>query len=384
MVAIKKEIRNRIILYNPYMIEPELQKNATGKFAFFSSENYYYDLIKHIGKAKKGDRVVLATMAFQPDQQLVCRLLDTVHVAARRGVTVRMMVDAFPFIVKEGASPGPLLVTRNLPRYMTKTFRIRLESLERLRAYGGEYHIINHPRRLFSPPFAGRSHIKFAIINDTVYIGGCNLANTDHIDLMVRWSDARTANWLCSLEEQISKNGQVSDALNRKDLIRVIDRKASLMIDAGVPNQSLIFDKALALIDSAQRYITITCQFLPNDITIRRLAAASVRGVNVMIIYNHPSKHLFPFNFLHQGVVWSEMLARPPHLFANQLSKKHNFMHAKLLVTDQGTIIGSHNYVRAGVTFGTAEIALFSTDRQFGSNAMRQLVDLQLLTTPQR
>jgi hypothetical protein len=96
----------------------------------------------------------------------------------------------------------------------------------------------------------------------------------------------------------------------------------------------------------------------------------------VTIIYNHPSKHPFPFNFLHQGVVWSEKLSYSSHFFANQLPKDSDFIHAKLLATDKGTIIGSHNYVRAGVRFGTAEIALLSTNRHFGDDAIKQLVKI--------
>ena len=47
-----------------------------------------------------------------------------------------------------------------------------------------------------------------------------------------------------------------------------------------------------------------------------------------------------------------------------------DFLHAKLLVTDQGSIVGSNNYVQKSVTYGTAEIALYSTDKQFGRSAL--------------
>ncbi len=350
--------------------------SVTDKFTFYPRDVYYQDLARKIAKTKKGERVFLATMAFQPDKPLIENVLHQLYAAAQRGVMVQIMIDAFSFIIKEGVVPGPLLFTSTLPHYMTSTFRSRLLALEKLQICGGQYTIVNRPSRPLMLPFAGRSHIKFAVINNSVYVGGCNLANADQLDIMVGWTDTRIANWLCSFQEDASHNGHIANTLDGNDITLPVDKTTSLLLDAGIPNQSLIFDTALMLIDTAQKYIYITCQYFPNDITIRRLVAASLRGVDVTITYNHPSKHSFPLNILHHGVVWGEKRRRHPRFFAHQLSKKHSYIHAKLLVTDQGTIIGSHNYIRAGVAFGTAEIALFNTQKQFGESALETFNDL--------
>ena len=48
-------------------------------------------------------------------------------------------------------------------------------------------------------------------------------------------------------------------------------------------------------------------------------------------------------------------------------------LHAKLLATDQGVMIGSHNYVKFGVSVGTAEITLKSSDPQLAVQARAKL-----------
>jgi hypothetical protein len=45
----------------------------------------------------------------------------------------------------------------------------------------------------------------------------------------------------------------------------------------------------------------------------------------------------------------------------------------KLIACDKGFMIGSHNYVRAGVSLGTAEIALKSPDALLAREAVKTL-----------
>jgi phosphatidylserine/phosphatidylglycerophosphate/cardiolipin synthase-like enzyme len=340
------------------------------KFTFYPRDDYFHDLTARVSKTKKGDRVALASMTFHPNQPLINDLFIELYAAASRGVMVHVMVDAFSFMIKEGFVLGPLMFTRKLPSHLTRTFRLRLGALKKLQELGGRYTITNLPSRPLSVPFAGRSHIKFAVVNNDVYIGGCNLSNGDQLDMMVGWNDPGFADRLWNFEKNVFQTKHIATVLDGKDLTIPIDKTANILVDAGIANQSIIFDKALALIDAAQKYVYITCQFLPNDITLRHLSAAAARGVDVTIIYNHPDKHVFPHNLLHHSVVQFEKTKHPAYLFVGQLSKKHHYLHAKLLATDQGTIIGSHNYVKAGVAFGTAEIALVSTDPTFSKEAV--------------
>lgn len=313
---------------------------------------------------------MLASMVFQPEESEIGRLLEALQGAARRGADVRLMIDAYSFIVKRNITPGPLLFQKTLPRRLFGIYRQRFAPLDELRRSGGHYTIVNPPKRALAMPFAGRSHIKFAVINNSVFIGGCNLSSPHELDMMSEWQDEQTADWLCDFEEQVATNGSVKATLNNKDLSKALSKSESLLIDSGVPDQSIIYDKALALIDQAERHIYLTCQFFPNDKTSQHLAAAVRRGVDVKVVYNHPSQHSFPLNLLHHGVKQHEKIKHPKELFDHQLPKQYPYIHAKLLATDKGTLLGSHNYVRAGVKLGTAEIALFTTNAKFGSDAI--------------
>jgi phosphatidylserine/phosphatidylglycerophosphate/cardiolipin synthase-like enzyme len=191
--------------------------------------------------------------------------------------------------------------------------------------------------------------------------------------MMATWHSAKTADWLYSFGLEVAKTGNVRQAMHDDDVALPLDEYSTLLIDAGLPGHSIIMDKALALIDSAREYIVMSCQYYPNDKTARHLKRAHERGVRVRIVYNHPSAHPFPHNLLHGAVVRNERKRLPPQLFRDELPKGHPYIHAKLLATDAGVLVGSHNYVLAGVHFGTAEIALLRRDPQFAREAITKL-----------
>lgn len=293
--------------------------------------------------------------------------------AAKRGATIRLMVDAHAFMLGQGLTPGPLLFSKKLNSPSLKLFTTKHAWLEKLAACGGEYTITNLPTRPFTNPFGGRSHIKFAVVNDDIYIGGCNLKGEDRIDLMCYWQQTSTANWLFELAGKVHSKNQLREVVRNTDQTLAVDNQTSLLVDAGLKNQSLIFENALRIIDEAAEYIIMTCQYPPNGVTAKHLSKAVQRGVQVRLIHNHPSKHPFPMNLLHTAVKYFEKGRNPSVLFKYELSKDHDYLHAKLLATEQACMIGSHNYVQAGVRFGTAEIALLSTNSDFAKQAVKAL-----------
>ncbi len=344
-------------------------------YACYSRREYLAELVRRVAAARPGDRVLLSTMAYDIAVSEIERLMHELRLAAARGVQVRIFVDAFSFMVKSGLMPGPLFFAKKLPNRLARPFTERLAGLENIQANGGSYTITNLPTRPLSTPFAGRSHIKFAVVNDYVMFGGCNLNAMDQIDVMIGVHNSKLANWLSEFSERLAQQRTVRRVLADEDQVIPVDELTTLLVDAGRPNQSVILDQALALIDEATEHIWLTCQYFPNDITARHLSLALARGADVTILYNHPSRH--PFPLLHHLSIRAEKLRTPGVLFMSQLPKTHDFLHAKVLVTDKGTMIGSHNYVRAGVRFGTAEMTLLSRDARVGSLA-RQAVEKQL------
>lgn len=186
---------------------------------------------------------------------------------------------------------------------------------------------------------------------------------------MVGWNDKHTARWLLEMADRMLTTANARVALNDEDAQLKVDEATKLLVDAGEPRRSIIFDKALQLIDEAEKSILITCQYFPHDSVARHLQLAYDRGVKVTIFYNSPRKQPWPYPLLHYIVRERERQRRPASFFEHELPKSANYLHAKLLATEKGAMIGSHNYVVTGVNFGTAEIALLRRDALFAAQA---------------
>lgn len=342
-------------------------------FSFYTKRQYYHELAKRIAATVTGDRVALSTMSFEPDVPEVGIILEELYSAARRGVQVSLNVDAYIFLAGRHATPGPLFFSTRLPRLLPPNLRAKFEALKKLEANGGSCAITNWPSRPLSRPFAGRSHIKLAVVNDYVYLGGCNLNNSDYTDTMLGWDDKHSADWLYGFLCKVVDHQSTESVVRGKDLTYTLDPSTLILTDSGRRHQSLIYEKALELIDEAQESVFIACQYFPNSVTSKHLVRARERGVKVTIIYNHPSKHGFPHSLLQHMVVLRERARVPSSLFKGQLPKNLPFLHAKLIATEKAAIVGSHNYVPSGVNFGTAEIALLRYDRDFSRQAVESL-----------
>ncbi|MGH7237716.1 MAG: phospholipase D-like domain-containing protein, partial [Candidatus Saccharimonadales bacterium] len=251
---------------------------------------YFAEITAKIGRAKAGERVALMAMSFDPSELVVASLVHEVIDAAQRGAQVQLNVDAHAFMIhdSQGMPNGPLLLGKNPRRTIYKTYRYKLKVLEQLAASGGRYRITNLPRRS-NLPIAGRSHIKYTVVNGTAYLGGCNLNGTDQIDFMVRLEDPKTADWIYNFMLQVAASGSPKKLLNGQDVSLKIEPNTTLLVDAGRKSQSIIYDNALKIIDDASERLVLTCQFFPGGAIAQHLAAALARGVDIKIYYSHIS-----------------------------------------------------------------------------------------------
>jgi phosphatidylserine/phosphatidylglycerophosphate/cardiolipin synthase-like enzyme len=345
-------------------------------FELLSRSDYSLALIRRLNKIGQGDRAAVTTMSFLPTEPMVAQVSEAMYGAARRGAHLTFILDANSFMTDNTMTkPGPLLYGRSYEKTKRAEFVAIRETLENLRLEGGRFAVINMPSRLFSNPFGGRSHLKFAVINDWVCVGGCNLDDNSMIDMMVAWDDAEIAKYLNRMVERMISTGSSKIALGDDDVIPV-NPKADLLIDAGVAGQSLIYARALALIDSAQKSILLTCQFPPGGLTARHLLAAHRRGVEVKIIYNNPSRHIGLHKVLHHSVMAGMKLTLPQSFFMHALPNDKPFIHAKVIATETAAMIGSHNYVVTGVKLGTAEIALEVREPAFARRTAAFIADM--------
>lgn len=344
-------------------------------------KSYFSEITRAIARTKPGDRVALMTMAFNPAESPIQALMHEAAAAAKRGVHVQLNIDAHSFMVSDDSDlpTGPLVIRGNL-KHLPEPYGYKMAILEELAASGGNYRILNWPASRFSNPFGGRSHIKCTVINDQAYLGGCNLSHAYQTDAMIRLSDPATVDWLYRFACDAGARGNVREMLGGSDTSRRIDDATTLLVDAGIKKQSLIYDQALTMIDQAKDWVSITCQFFPGNTTAKHLAAAMNRGVKVNAYFNGPRKHLGIKGRAMRLVQAREQAIHPAELFTRELDPDQPYLHAKLLATEQGAMIGSHNYVVQGVNFGTAEIALRRQDTAFGREVAALAKDLAKTT----
>jgi hypothetical protein len=358
--------------------------NAT--YALYNKREYLAKLAEQFDACGKDNRILLMAMEFDPSAAEVVAVLASLEKAAGRGAQVYFGIDARTFLGTNGhpdpawyrsSHPGPLWFHRQLPATakLRPPYRLRKEVLDRLNSYPGAKAVItNPPTQAFSVPIAGRSHIKAAVINDYILLGGCNLDHPEYTDLMIGWHQADVADKLYKTLSDALEVRSIRTAFESQDKKIRVDDDTQLIIDSGVRGQSSIFVEALRLIDSAKDWLTITCQFFPNGVTADHLLAARKRGVTVEIIYAHPSTHgLVGGTLQFANQAWGRL--RLPHeMFASGLKRGTPKIHAKLIASDAGVVIGSHNYVNIGVRLGTAEIALYSRDEELARDAREKII----------
>jgi hypothetical protein len=339
------------------------------RITLYKQPDYFDDLIEKVDATESGDRIAIATMAFDPHDPTVETLLPKLGAAAHRSVEVLLAIDAYAFMFDDSYQPtGPLVPFPLGNRKATRQlFQEKEDALNILREEGVVVGQTNTPSRLHIP-YAGRSHIKAAVVNNSWRAGGCNLADTDNLDIMVGGEDAATADFLYDALGRMIQTGSVQAALGKDDLVHPIDETTDLLIDVGRPGQSLIYERALGTIDTAEEWLALTCQFFPSGKTAQHMAQAAWRDVNTFAFYNSPSEKR-----LGGGIMdlyrRKEQLTMPPDLFRGEIDPTLPFMHAKIVASELEGNAGSHNYISAGVMLGTAEIAIHSTNKALARQA---------------
>lgn len=346
------------------------------KYELLNRGEYFEYLVKKFNQASTGDRIILATMEFRPDQEKVNDIADAMCRAANQGADVTFLVDAYSFMLKEGVVLGPLFFSKRDPKKGYGEFKPLIAALNKLREHGVKCVVTNKPQRPLKNPFGGRSHIKFAVINNEVFVGGCNLSNPEQLDVMVKTESPVLADYMRDFTHDIKKHKSVRKALLRRDKSFKIDKHTELLIDAGVKRQSLIYERAFGLINGAANRVYMTCQYFPNNFTPAALAKAHQRGVGVHLAYNHPDQHRKPIRGIQKRTVAYKKKRLPLSVFENQLHYDKNYLHAKILLSEKEAIIGSHNFVKMGVNLGTAEMALHSTSKDFIASARNWIKSL--------
>lgn len=323
----------------------------------YSGIEFFEQLAIDVSRTKAGDRVAILTMSFEPDEPLVAKVIDELHLAADRDVEIAFGVDAYTFLVDDSSkSIGPLLV-RHMP-FRQATFNRRQEAIDRLASKPSvDCTIVNSPSRQLTNPYAGRSHIKTAVVNDKAYIGGPNFHKSDRADLVVGLEDPETADRLYTMTRHIVETGKTDEVLGVQDWAWQIDGATKVIVDAGRRKQSLIRDMALRVIENAQESVIGSFQFFPNGELADSLIRAHNRQVKVRFAHNRPLERGVLLGSVEYLTMMRQKRRMPEAFFADQAPRGMT-MHGSAITNEQSAMVGSHNFVQRGVGFGTPELVL--------------------------
>lgn len=332
--------------------------NSSEKIQVYTQSEYFEELIRTIDVSRENDRIAIMTMAFEADDPYTIRVLESLKAAVKRGAEAHLNVDAYAQIFDTNYLPTGDIASLMPWSKQGRHFKEKREELSLLSEAGIVVTETNSPSSVHIP-YGGRSHIKGAVVNKNWWIGGCNLADTDNLDTMVGGYQEYTADFLYKTFRAIAECGSVRRALGDEDIVWPIDEETDLLIDVGRRGQSEIYDRMLRAADNADEWSILTCQFFPSGRTARKMANGIERGLDSHVFYNNPRKNGLGGNIMNIYRCVSQFTL-PDELFRGELEVDQAFLHAKIFASDKEAIVGSHNLIEAGVTLGTAEIAIHS------------------------
>lgn len=323
----------------------------------FLPNDFLDDFLAHASKAKQS--IYLQSMNFEAGEVL-SRIEAVLIPALERGVRVNITIDWVSRIFVHGHLPLLPMARPFRRSHWERHVKASEQLRARLVAKGATFVTTNNPTFLNRQlPMIRRNHIKLYMIDEKiVWMGGVNLFDDafKKIDLMVRFEDDQIVG---ALHQQFF---MVNELRSPADYSKKLGEHYTLYVDTGKIEQSIIYQEALRQIDNAKVSITFMSQFVPDGPLLKRLIAATKRGVSVEVL-SSPRKN----------VLFTKYPTKLTYEFFRFRIKKHPLLvfkhlpqdvHAKLLVLDDTTaLFGSHNYTYSGVLFGTEEIMMETTDQ---------------------
>lgn len=306
-------------------------------FELLEAERYYTSLLQDIPTAKK--RIVIAAMTILWGGRtgpIFVMLQD----ALKRGVQVTVLLDNYTRLVRF----MPLKTPPSGKERLQQTFR----TLENLSAQGAK--VFNFGK-IGLIPQKGRCHVKITLIDDTSYsFGGVNFVDEmfGNTDYMLKSKGAELADHLEQLVKRISRT--------RPPLLDEevrLNKDNSVLFDGGRPKRSLIYERACELASQAKKIYFVSAM-APSGELARLLAE------NGASIYSNRPEDLLPLEGMAQAFDLQK------HRTENRY-KGDTHIHSKTMLFEMPSgrkvvLSGSHNFNYRGVSYGTQEICLHSTD----------------------
>lgn len=321
---------------------------------------FFTQFTEGVHAAGKGDRISIATMAFDPREKPAYELTKALLGAQARGADIRIALDDFGYLLTRQIGLVATSWVRD-PEAL-KSRRTLHKSLE---IAGAKVTTINTNARPLRSMYSGRSHAKIYAINDLGYISGHNLLETWRADTAVALNHPDAVATLHDIVGGLVATGKSQTVFQGKDRRIQLPHGDELLIDAGKPGQSLIMREALKLIDEAEEHITMTTQLFPLGRVVRHLQAAAKRGVRVDVTCAHPSTLQRPATRFLEEKIYNIQRLLYGSAAGYHTPEGLPTLHSKILMNEKKALVGSHNFDPMGVLLGNTEISLLSLDPEF-------------------
>lgn len=301
------------------------------------ASEYVADLVDKIHAAEH--RISIMSLILTDDSS-TRELIAALKIAALRGIVVDVAADSFTFSEFGG-------VLNPFKRH-TKRSRAAQRMADELAKAGASFTWLDN--RLKLNPFAGVTHSKWSVVDDTCYVfGGVNLYESGirSIDYMFRLDDAQLASDITLQQQAIAASPTpLYEGYKAKSHI------GTWYVDSGKRDDSLIYDRAVELAGQATDILFVS-QYCPSG------PLAAVLKDKTTCYFNQPRNASF-LTSLMLTVDQMKTGLRSQH-------QRRQYLHAKFIIytmPDGGKIAltGSHNFSHKGVVFGTREVALETDD----------------------
>lgn len=311
-------------------------------FTLLTPPTYVRDMTAAIDAAER--RVLMIALVIS-DDDATAELINAIERAAQRGVQVSIGLDIYFTFRELDAKSSRWSYVRNQLRKM-RLLRRRLKNAGASVRWLGQFGMTL---------FSRRTHIKWSVVDDTVYsFGGVNLyatgiANNDYI---FRSHNAALAERLSAEHHRVMASDRAG-AGYKSHAINIAD--GWVLVDGGKVGDSLIYRRALDLARQSTA-ITYVSQYCPTG----ALGRALKRTPQTKIYFNSWQNADDRFN--RWLIRWSMF----SHNMTTSYTRKQ-YLHAKfiLFTLEDGrtvAITGSHNFVAMSGWLGTREVALETED----------------------
>jgi phosphatidylserine/phosphatidylglycerophosphate/cardiolipin synthase-like enzyme len=348
---------------------------------FFEADEFILDLEQELNKGVKKLKIICFKLTYN---NLFKKIYPSILQNLKDGAEVTIEVDAY--FSRYSLSSNNLywfsfgkaaLKEKLASRELTTAF-------ETLRSFGAKISFLNEPNWLNKNllPFTGRDHRKVIFLetlnSKKLYFGATNLDDGKKNDYMIKIQDS-------SIYDQLFEINSLEYLKDRKgDITISINDNLSFLLDIGGNLKSNIQDTAFGMMKKAKNIIRYVNQLPPEPHILFAFILARLRGVKVEVVipaFSEKQVSGFPFIF---AFIFAKLVSK---IFGFKiLHCTLGFTHSKILVCDDGLLLGSHNLSFVGVLSGTREFSMMIKDSKLSlevNNFIDKLINIENLYLPE-